>query len=160
MRRTLGIVLAAMAAAGFGWFSAARAADTKASPPISSLNPKAIEIALPKDIPWEGGAGAKTAYLVGGANKPGPFVMLVKWMPHNMSRPHMHNIDRYITVISGTWWVGTGSKYDPDSTVGVPAGSYVHHIANELHYDGAKDEEVTLEIVGIGPEKTTMAEGK
>jgi long-subunit fatty acid transport protein len=65
-----------------------------------------------------------------------------------------------VTVISGTWWVGTGSKYDPDSTVPIPAGSFVTHTAKEVHYDGAKDGETVLEIVGMGPATSTPAEAK
>jgi len=74
-----------------------------------------------------------------------------------MSRPHLHPNDRFITVISGTWWVGSGETFDPDSTFPIPAGSFVTHHANEIHYDGAKDEEVVLQIVGMGPATSTSA---
>jgi len=77
-----------------------------------------------------------------------------------MSRPHFHQHDRYVTVLKGTWYVGTGTKYDPDSTVGMPTGSYVTHFGKQIHYDGAKDDEVTLEIVGEGPQTPTQAEVK
>ena len=77
-----------------------------------------------------------------------------------MSHPHFHPNDRYITVLSGTWWVGTGKKFDPDSTVPLPAGSVVTHYGKQIHYDGAKDEAVTLEIVGEGPATITPAEEK
>ena len=56
--------------------------------------------------------------------------------------------------------MGTGEKFDPASTVPVPAGSYVIHYANKIHYDGAKDEECILEIVGMGPATSTAAEEK
>ena len=61
-------------------------------------------------------------------------------------------------VVSGTWWVGTGSKYDPESTYPMPAGSYVVDRANELHYDGAKDADCVIYLVGMGPVSTTAAE--
>jgi len=77
-----------------------------------------------------------------------------------MSRPHFHPNDRYVMVLSGTWWVGTGPKYDPDSTVAVHAGSYVVHTGKQIHYDGAKDEIAVLEIVGEGPATATPAEQK
>jgi hypothetical protein len=35
--------------------------------------------------------------------------------------------------------MGTGEKFDPESTVPAPAGSYVIHYAGKVHYDGAKD---------------------
>ena len=123
-------------------------------------DPKAIKIQLPKDIKWTGvgGSGPETAVLVGDPEKAGYYVLLAKWTPHHMSHPHFHPNDRYITVISGTWWVGTGSKYDPDHTTPVPAGSFVTHFAKQIHYDGAKDGEVVLEIVGMGPATSVPAE--
>ena len=92
--------------------------------------------------------------------KPGLYIVLTKWSPGNMSRPHFHPNDRFITVISGTWWVGTGSTYDPASTTPIPAGSFVTHFAKQIHYDGAKDGEVLLQIVGMGPATSTPAEKK
>jgi quercetin dioxygenase-like cupin family protein len=131
------------------------------TPVKADLNPAAIMIEHANQIKWtEGNGGNATAILAGDPSKPGIYVELTKWHPHHMSRPHFHPNDRYIYVISGTWWVGTGTKYDPDSTVPVPAGSYVTHYAKQVHYDGAKDEEVVLEIVGEGPATSTGAEQK
>jgi hypothetical protein len=42
----------------------------------------------------------------------------------------------------------------------MPAGSYVTDIAKGVHYDGAKDDEAVLEIVGEGPATMTPAETK
>jgi hypothetical protein len=42
----------------------------------------------------------------------------------------------------------------------VPAGSFVTHYAKEIHYDGARDGEAILQIVGIGPATSTAAEQK
>ena len=135
--------------AGLCWI--ARAAD---------VDPKIAAITPPDQIKWRTTKSADTAVLAGDPSKPGLYVILVKWHPHNMSRPHFHPNDRYITVLSGTWWVGTGPKYDPESTVPVHAGSFVTHFGKQIHYDGAKDEEVVLEIVGEGPETPTQAEKK
>jgi quercetin dioxygenase-like cupin family protein len=127
----------------------------------SDLNPAAIAYKTPDKLTWTAGqAGLTQAILLGDPDKPGLYIMLVKWSPHHMSRPHFHPNDRYITVLSGTWWVGTGSKYDPDSTVAMPAGSFATHFAKQIHYDGAKDVEVVLQIVGQGPATATPAETK
>ena len=98
--------------------------------------------------------------MVGDPSKPGLYIQLVKWLPGNMSRPHFHPNDRFITVLKGTWWVGTGTKYDPASTVPMPAGTFVTHFGKQVHYDGAKDEETVLQIVGDGPATITPAEEK
>jgi hypothetical protein len=124
-------------------------------------DPKVLSYQLPDKIHWtENPGGAKQAVLVGDPAKPGLYIVLTKWTPHHMSHPHFHPNDRFITVIAGTWWVGTGTKYDPDSTTPIPAGSFVTHYGKQIHYDGAKDEEVTLEIVGMGPATSTPAEVK
>jgi hypothetical protein len=123
-------------------------------------DPKAVIFTLPDHIEWRKGAASDTANLQGDPSKPGLYIQLTKWHPHNMSRPHFHSTERYITVLSGTWWIGTGTKYDPDSTYPVPAGTYVVDHAGGIHYDGAKDAECVLEIVGMGPVATTQAEAK
>jgi hypothetical protein len=154
MRRliTSGAILIALVVPVFIGLATVRAA--------AELDPKAITIQLPKDIKWvrNEAAGSETAVLVGDPAKPGLYVVLQKWLPHKNSRPHFHANDRFITVISGTWWVNTGAKYDPEGFKPVPAGSFVKHTANEIHYDGAKDAECVLQIVGIGPATSTPAE--
>jgi len=145
---------AASAAALFVWLGASQAAD---------LNPAAINIKTPDRLTWRKSTGPNSpnqAILFGDPSKPGWYGILVKWDPGKMSRPHFHPNDRYVTVVSGTWYVGTGSKYDPPSTKPVPAGSFVTHFAKQIHYDGAKDQEVVLEIVGMGPDTATPAEAK
>ena len=145
------------------WLLAAVALSSPlhAADDFKNLDPKAIAIKLPGDIQWKGGGGgAEQIVLAGDPAKPGLYVILVKWNPHRNSRPHFHPNDRFITVLSGTWWVNTGRKYDPDGMKPVPAGSFVTHYANEVHYDGAKDGEAILQIVGMGPATSTGAEEK
>ena len=132
-----------------------------ASPISADINPAALAYKLPNQINWvEEGNGAMQAILKGDPSKPGLYIILVRWKAHRMSRPHFHPNDRYVTVISGTWWVGTGNKFDPNSTLARPAGTYVTHYAKQVHYDGAKDEDVVLQIVGEGPSTSTDAEAK
>jgi hypothetical protein len=124
-------------------------------------DPKVLSFKLPAEIKWTGTSSSPSqmAVLYGDPSKEGLYIVLNKWHPHNMSRPHFHPNDRFITVLSGTWWVGTGSTYDPDSTTPMPAGSFVTHFGKQIHYDGAKDEECILEIVGMGPATSTRAPG-
>jgi hypothetical protein len=127
----------------------------------TDLNPAAITIKLPEQLTWTTTpSGASEVVLHGDPSKPGPYIVLVKWSAHHMSHPHFHPNDRFITVISGTWWVGTGTKFQPDNTVAIPAGSFVTHFGKQVHYDGAKDGDAILEIVGEGPATATPAEEK
>ena len=138
---------------------AAAAGPSAISAAEQSLNPKAISIKLPDQIQWKRNAAGtnEVAVFYGDPTKPGLYVQLFKWLPGNMSQPHWHPNDRVITVIKGTWWVGTGDKFDPGSTVPVPAGSTVTHFGKEIHYDGAKAGEVWLLMAGEGPETSTLA---
>ena len=128
----------------------------------AELDPSAIKMTLPDKIPWVENerAGSAAAILAGDPSKPGIYVELTKWHAGHMSRPHFHPNDRYIYVISGTWWVGTGTKYDPNSTVPMAPGSFVTHYGKGIHYDGAKDADCVIEIVGMGPATSTPAEVK
>ena len=155
MLRTAWRRLPIVAIAVFAGLSAVNASDP---------DPKVMSYILPDKIEWTkspGGRGPETAILYGDPKKAGGlYIMLTKWPPHTMSRPHFHPNDRFISVLEGTWWVGWGTKYDPDSTYPMPKGSFVRHFGKQIHYDGAKDEDVTLEIVGMGPATSTPAEAK
>ena len=127
---------------------------------VGQLNPKAITITLPSDIKWTKTAASERAVVYGDPNKTGYYAELVKWLPHNNSRPHYHQNDRFIQVLSGTWMVQTGAKYDPAGFKPVPAGSFVVHTAKEIHYDGANNEPALLLISGMGPATSIPAEAK
>ena len=49
----------------------------------------------------------------------GLYIQRNKFPPGAFSRPHHHDQDRFITVISGVWYTGTGDDFDPDNTVPV-----------------------------------------
>ena len=127
----------------------------------AELNPAAVIYKLPDQIPWKlNPNGADSAVLYGDPSKEGLYIQFVRWHAGHMSHPHFHPHDRFITVLSGTWWVGTGTKFDPEATVPMPAGSFVTHFGQQMHYDGAKDGDCVLEIVGEGPGTATPAEVK
>jgi|SRR6516165_6848876 quercetin dioxygenase-like cupin family protein len=85
------------------------------------------------------------------------YVQRVKFSPGVMTPPHYHPQDRHIVVLKGTWYAGSGRQFDPNSTVAMRPGSYMKQPANAVHYDGAKDEEVIVQITGIGPASTIPA---
>jgi len=101
----------------------------------------AVDWKTPAEIKWVRNAAGtnESAVLFGDPSKPGPY-------------------NRFFVVLSGTWWMGTGETFDPESTVPAPAGSYVIHYANKVHYDGAKAEETIIQVWGMGPATSTPAE--
>lgn len=140
------IAAALTCASGFATFALA-------DPPAAVM-----QIVREGDIKWTQGPfgpGLQTAVLAGDPSQPGLYVIHAKFSPGTMSPPHFHPETRYVTVLKGTWWVGAGPKWDRDATTPVPAGSFVVHHPNQIHYDGAKDEEVVVQIIGMGPSGTT-----
>jgi quercetin dioxygenase-like cupin family protein len=124
------------------------------APAGAAPDPAVLAYKLPDQIPWtrESQMGSRIYVLWGDPTKPGPYAMLVMWEPHHFSQPHTHPNARYVTVLSGTWWVGTGKTFSTETTTPLPAGTTVIHFAKQWHYDGAKDEPAVLEIVGEGPQ--------
>ena len=98
--------------------------------------------------------GASNTVVSGDPSKPGVYVVRNRFSPGTFSPPHFHPETRYITVLKGTWWVGSGPVFDKEKTTPVPAGSFVVHHPNQIHWDGAKDEEAVVQIMGVGPSAT------
>ena len=112
----------------------------------------------PEQVKWTTNPkelGVQRAVVYGDQTKPGIYVVRIKFPPGVMSKPHAHKEDRHALVIQGTWYTGTGSEWTPDKTVGLTPGSYMLHPGGETHFDGAKGQEVILQLVGYGPSSTT-----
>jgi quercetin dioxygenase-like cupin family protein len=131
-----------------------RSGPTATSTPLP--DPTHIRIVFGKDIKWKNGVAESP--LFGDPGKSGIYGVLIKWMPGHHSKPHFHSTDRYIYVVSGTWWVSASTTYDENKMYPVPAGSFVTDIANAVHWDGAKESTgpCLLMLVGEGPMHTTQ----
>jgi len=106
----------------------------------------------PDELEWQTlGAGLSVANLEGDPGKEEYYIIRARFAPGVFSEPHYHPNDRFITVIQGTWWTGVGPVLDKENTVPLGPGSYMRHPAGAAHYDGSKDEEVIVEIKGMGP---------
>ena len=134
----------------------------------SKINPSETAITLPDEIRWVAWSGlpphsGEMATLYGGLDKPGPYLVLMKWYPGYMSAPHSYATDRLSLVLSGTWWVGQGVNWDPEHvTAPVKPGTFVTHYARQVHYDGARKDnaEPAVELVwGMGPVATIPCDG-
>src|SRR5215831_6756877 len=116
-------------------------------------------VRVPQDkLKWEAkpeDLGFSQAIIEGDPAKPGLYIIQVKFPPGVMSKPHIHGETRYATVIKGTWYTGSGQVFDPGTTVPLKPGSFMKHPAGTYHYDGAKEEEVIVQLMGMGPSTTT-----
>ena len=68
-------------------------------------------------------------------------------------------MDRWVTVIKGTWYGGKGKVFRPKEMIPMPAGSVMYHPAYFIHYDGSQDgQETIVQIMGYGPVQTVQVE--
>jgi quercetin dioxygenase-like cupin family protein len=116
----------------------------------------------PTDVHWRdipGAHGAQQATLFGDPEKPGLYVIRVKFPPFLMDRPHWHPNDRFVTVLEGTWYTGTGDTFDLARAVPLKPGSFMMHPAKAVHWDGAGgNETVIVQIIGYGPGESTLVD--
>jgi quercetin dioxygenase-like cupin family protein len=108
------------------------------------------------ELVWKPGRvpGHEIAALIGDSSKPGPYVERVKFPPNSISQAHSHPEARAYTIISGTWYVGYGDRFDLAKLKMLPAGSFYTEPANVNHFSQIKEDGVVVQIVGNGPTAT------
>lgn len=131
-------------------------AQAEGAKEIQSQAKQTQEIAItPSDMNWVDAPpglppGAKIAVLEGDPTKPGPFTIRLK-TPANYKLPaHGHTEGERITVISGTFNIGSGDKFDTAKGKTLPAGSFYFLPAKMKHFAWT-DGEVVVQISGNGP---------
>lgn len=113
----------------------------------------AIHVAT--ELKWQEGlpalpSGAKIAMLEGDLSKPGPFTYRIKMPDGYKIPPHKHTMAERITIISGTYHLGEGEKFDKNQAKTLPAGSYASWPAGTPHFSWAEGETV-IQVHGEGP---------
>ncbi len=99
--------------------------------------------------------GIQISDLVGHEKKTGPYSRRVKLPANFIQNPHYHlERARTITIISGTLYLAYGDKYDESKLKAFPAGSFITEPRKVSHYVVTKNEEVVLQVCGIGPSKS------
>ena len=143
--------LAAFAAAVL-WPSGVAAPSTGHDDKKESM---AASVRRPDGLKWQDGPaslppGAKFAVLEGDPTKPGPFVFRVKVPDGYRIPPHTHPKPERVTVISGTFHLGMGDRFDPSEGEEMPAGTYGTWPAGMKHFVWVKGETV-VQFHGDGP---------
>ena len=94
--------------------------------------------------------GAKIAVLKGDPPKPGPFVMRLSVPAGYKVAPHFHSQAENVTVMSGSFMVGMGDKWDAKAMKTMKAGAFGSIDAKSPHYAMAKTATI-IQIHGEGP---------
>ena len=153
--RTLVVALAAAAAIASGTASAQTAPKAKPAAKPAAAAAKHVIVA-PSDVKWGPGPaslppGAQMAVLDGDPGKAGmPFVIRAKFPDGYKVAPHWHPTDENVVVLSGTFMVGTGDKFDEKAMTSLPAGGFVRMPKMMHHYAAGKGETI-IQVHGVGP---------
>jgi quercetin dioxygenase-like cupin family protein len=132
------------------------------TPAISAVraqgDPPASVAILPGDIKWGSNPaippGGQTAMLVGKPGQAGAYAFRVNFPAGYKVMPHSHPEERIYTVLSGTWYIGLGDKFDPAKLKAFPAGSIYVLPAKVNHFHWARSGESIVQVNGGGPTTT------
>jgi quercetin dioxygenase-like cupin family protein len=114
--------------------------------------------ATPDQLKWSQpaayGAGAQLAVVRGDPTKEGMYVVRLKVPAGFKVGPHTHPNDENVTVLSGTFHIGTGEKLDESKGTMLKAGGYSFVGKGMAHYAWFTEETV-LQLHGMGPQGIT-----
>lgn len=107
------------------------------------------------DITWKDGPaslppGAKFAVLEGDPSKAGFFTMRLRMPDGYEIQPHWHPKTERITVISGSFNVGMGDRFDRSGTRELAAGAFGYMQPEMRHFAWTRGDTV-IQLNGEGP---------
>ena len=118
-------------------------------------SPRAHVMVTPPQVKWTAGPpalpkGAMLAVLSGDLAAAAPYTIRAKFPAGYKIAAHWHPADEHLTVISGTFSLGTGDAFDMKGLHALPAGSFGVMPAEMRHYAYTKGG-ATIQVHGTGP---------
>jgi uncharacterized RmlC-like cupin family protein len=105
-----------------------------------------------------GVTGIQTTVLSGDATGPGLYTIRLSVPANTRIQAHTHRDNRSAVVISGTWKIGHGGRFDEQALRALPPGSFYTEPAGEPHFAQTGTEPVVVYITGYGPTDTHYVE--
>ncbi len=109
---------------------------------------------LPNDLAWSDvpslPPGAKIAVIEGPMSEAVPFTLRLKFPAHYQIPAHWHPAVERVTVLSGTFYMGTGNRLSRENSMAVPTGGMMIMQPRQHHYAWTQDE-VIVQLNGTGP---------
>jgi hypothetical protein len=123
--------------------------------PLASASPSAHVMLNPVQVKWGEPPpalpkGAKFAVIAGDPGAAGPFTIRLRLPAGYRISPHWHPTDENVTVISGTFSLGMGEKFDRASTTTLSAGGYAVLPGEMRHFAWTRGG-ATVQVHGTGP---------
>jgi quercetin dioxygenase-like cupin family protein len=108
----------------------------------------------PSDLKWSPvpslPAGAQIAVIEGPMNQAVPITARIKF-PANYRLPaHTHPVIEHVTVISGTFHMGTGDQLDTGKTTALPSGGFAIMQPGTPHFAWTSEETI-VQVHSVGP---------
>lgn len=120
----------------------------------SAAEPRGHVLLLPEQMEWFDvpslPPGARGAILEGPLDQPVPFTLRVRLPADYRIPPHWHPAIEHVTVLSGTFHMGMGERFDDSAGTALTAGSVGIMPAETRHY-GWTIEPTELQLHGVGP---------
>jgi hypothetical protein len=109
----------------------------------------------PADMKWGEGppflpAGAKLAVLEGDPGKAQAYTVRLRLPGGYKIAPHWHPTTEHVTVISGTFNIGAGDKFDETKGTALGAGSF-GYVGPKMHHYAWATGDTEIQVHGIGP---------
>jgi anti-sigma factor ChrR (cupin superfamily) len=112
------------------------------------------KMVMPKDLKWEAvpslPKGAQIAVIEGPMSQAVPFTIRLKFPANYRVPPHHHPAVERVTVLSGTFHMGMGEKFDQKKTHALPVGGMMLIQPKTPHFGWTKEETV-VQLHGTGP---------
>ncbi len=145
MSRTLYLWLALIAITAGGLFTVVA---QPSSAEKNAFTPDSIQWGPPPPFVQ---AGAQLAVLEGNPlASSGDYTIRLKMPAGYRIAPHWHPKRENVTVISGTFKVGMGDRFDESKMMGFPAGSFAY-LDPEMHHYAMASSDVVVQIHGMSP---------
>jgi hypothetical protein len=95
-------------------------------------------------------AGMQIILIYGNPKEAGPYIFRAR-LPAGYKIPaHKHEDQRFVTVLSGTYWSGAGEKFDQAKLTKYPPNSFYITDAGTPHFAWAETD-VVIQEQGTGP---------
>jgi quercetin dioxygenase-like cupin family protein len=125
------------------------------APPIHDHGPERHLTYHPGAVEWRDGPGsfepgAQFAVLEGDPSEPGVFTMRIRMPDGFRISPHWHPNPERVTVLSGTFRLGSGEEFDAGATMPLGPGTYTSMPPGMRHFAVAEGETV-IQLTSTGP---------
>jgi hypothetical protein len=135
----------------------ARQASMVEVPAMRDLDegPREHVIYRPNEVRWQNGpasfeAGAQFSVLDGDPGASGVFTMQIKMPDGFVINPHWHpNVER-VTVLKGTFHLGSGEAVNKEAAQALPQGTYTSMPKKMVHHAIAEGETI-VQLTSAGP---------